>query len=114
MAESAYQFIGICSIFPFIYVFLIAGVVALLIVGFVLLIYGLKSKQKTAKGHIFRIIRIVIGALFLIIAILFIAYSIIFIGKCTKKLYIFRKNILTVRNNRTILSIGGTEMPYTR
>ena len=107
MAESAYQFIGICSIFPFIYVFLIAGVVALLIVGFVLLIYGLKSKQKTAKGHIFRIIRIVIGALFLTIAILFVAYSILGLTEM-----INRGGIFSDRNNYSSMPNSENALTY--
>lgn len=107
MAESAYQFMGICSIFPFIYVFLIAGVAALLIVGLVLLINGLKSKGNTAKGRVFKIVRIVLGALFLIIAILFIAYSILGFTELVN-----RGGVFSNRNNHSSIPNSENALIY--
>ena len=96
MADSAYQFIEICSIFPFLFVFLFAGIMALLIVGPVLLTTGLKTKWATATTHVkvSKIIRIVIGIIFILVALFFIVYSIVGFMETTN-----RGGIFSNRNN---------------
>ena len=73
MTESAYQFVEIATIFPFILVFLLAGILAFMGFGLVLFIHGLTSKTGGAP----KIIRIIIGAILLIIAIFMSIFLII-------------------------------------
>ena len=76
--NSAYEFTIIATIFPFILIFVFAGVCALTAFGLTFFIKGLKTKwaEVTKAGRTFKIIKIVVGALMLIAAILITAYMI--------------------------------------
>ena len=71
MAENAYSFIQVASIFPFLLVFAFALVLACLGFGLALFISGLKSKSSELKnaGRVVKIIKIVVGALLLAVGI---------------------------------------------
>ena len=76
MIQSAIDFVGVLMIFPFLFILAIAGIAAFIILGLVLLVNGLKSKwpELNQAGRVFKIIKIVIGAILVIVAVLFITY----------------------------------------
>ena len=69
--QRAYDFVTISLFFPFILIFVLAGLISILVVGFVLLISGIKSKwsELDKKGRIIKIVKIAIGAILLTIAL---------------------------------------------
>ena len=77
MVESAYNFIIISTIFPFLLIFLLAGILALIGFGLTLLVNGIKAKWGALNkaGRVFKIIRMAIGIIFLLIAVFAIIYS---------------------------------------
>ena len=73
---NAEQFVAFSILFPFLLVFAIAGIACIIVVGFVLLVPGLKSGwiELNKVGRVFKIIRIVVGAILLTIALLAVAF----------------------------------------
>ena len=69
--QRAYDFVAISLFFPFILIFVLAGLISIFVVGFVLLIPGIKSKwsELDKKGRIIKIVKIAIGAILLTIAL---------------------------------------------
>ena len=76
MIQSAIDFVGVLMIFPFLFILAIAGIAAFIILGLVLLVNGLKSKwpELNQAGRVFKIVKIVVGAILVIVAVLFITY----------------------------------------
>ena len=69
--QKAYDFVAISLFFPFILIFVLAGLISIFVVGFVLLIPGIKSKwsELDKKGRIIKIVKIAIGVILLAIAL---------------------------------------------
>lgn len=96
MFENAYQFVAISIIFPFLLVFLLAGIAALIGFGTVLLVKGLKIRWPESNNakRAAKIIMIVVGILLLLVALLIISYT-----TCGFVMVVQRGGILGNRNS---------------
>lgn len=76
LIESAREFAAILCIFPFLFILIIAGILAFIIFGLVFLFTGAKSQwQKLNKaGRVFKVIKIVAGSIMLVVAVLLSCY----------------------------------------